>query len=467
MGATRLTDRSVAALKLTEEHRLELWDAELKGLYLRVSKYSKVWGFRYRRPDGSQPRVRLGRYVPPDQALGNSSALTVSGARAKARRLQTEVDAGRDPATEIQAIKAEAKAQPLRTFADMAEGYFQATESGEYRPSKKRKRAPTILAERNLYKKHLRQIAPLRIEAVTKDVVRKRLREILHEGKGVTSNRARSLIGQIFAWGITEDRVIKNPAQQLDDLAEEIPRTRVFNDAELRSLWIALEDTTGYRRPLPNGRDEALMVSRPIRIAIQLAALLLQRRAEIAEMRVAELDFTERTWTIPAERTKAGRTTVVPLGEFSMFLIEEALALRPIPAEDQPPSPFVFVGRGEIPGAIHPSAISHAMRDIRAAIGIPDITVHDLRRSGATRLARARVSPFILSKLLNHANELGGGSSITMSVYVQHDYLDEKREAIECLERVILATVRPATELPTAPPPALPAPSRLLFHDPV
>ncbi len=349
----------------------------------------------------------------------------------------------------------------------MAEGYFQATESGEYRPSKKRKRAPTILAERNLYKKHLRQIAPLRIEAVTKDVVRKRLREILHEGKGVTSNRARSLIGQIFAWGITEDRVIKNPAQQLDDLAEEIPRTRVLNDAELRSLWIALEDTTGYRRPLPNGRDEALMVSRPIRIAIQLAALLLQRRAEIAEMRVAELDFTERTWTIPAERTKAARTTVVPLGKFSMFLIEEALALRPTPAEAQPPSPFVFVGRGEIPGAIHPSAISHAMRDIRAAIDIPDITVHDLRRSGATRLARARVSPFILSKLLNHANELGGGSSITMSVYVQHDYLDEKREAIECLERVILATVRPATELPTAPPPALPAPSRLLFHDPL
>ena len=62
---------------------------------------------------------------------------------------------------------------------------------------------------------------------------------------------------------------------------------------------------------------------------------------------------------------------------------------------------------------------SHAMRDIRAAIDIPDITVHDLRRSGATRLAKARVSPFILSKLRNHANELGGGSSITMAAYVQ------------------------------------------------
>lgn len=465
MAAIKLTDRSVASLKTTEGGRLELWDTDLRGLYLRISGHSKVWGYRYRRPDGSQPRVRLGRYVAPDQAVGDKSALTVAGARAKARKLQTDVDDGKDPATEIQTTKAEAKDEALRTFADMAEGYFQATESGEYRPSKKRKRPPTILSERNLYKKHLRPLAALRIEAVTKAVVRQRLRDILQEGKGVTSNRARSLISQIFAWGITEDRVLKNPAQQLDDLAEETPRTRVLNDVELRALWRVLEDTTGHRRPLPKGRDEPLMVGRPVRIAIQLAALLLQRRAEVAEMKLAELDFAERTWTIPAARTKAGRTTVVPLGEFAILLIKEALALRPKPGEGERPSPFVFVGRSETPGAIHPSAISHAMRDIRAAIDIPDITVHDLRRSGATRLAKARVSPFILSKLLNHANELGGGSSITMSVYVQHDYLDEKREAIEALERSILAAVRPGTELAEPAPQALPAPSRLLFHD--
>lgn len=98
------------------------------------------------------------------------------------------------------------------------------------------------------------------------------------------------------------------------------------------------------------------------------------------------------------------------------------------------------------------------MRDLRVVIGAPDITVHDLRRSGATRLARARVTPFILSKLLNHASDLGGGSSITMSVYVQHDYLDEKREAIETLERIILDTVRPAVAASLVSPPALPAP---------
>lgn len=72
MAATKLTDRSVAALRPTAGDRLELWDADLKGLYLRISGHSKVWGFRYRRPDGSQPRMRLGHYVPPIRLSGTS-----------------------------------------------------------------------------------------------------------------------------------------------------------------------------------------------------------------------------------------------------------------------------------------------------------------------------------------------------------------------------------------------------------
>lgn len=86
------------------------------------------------------------------------------------------------------------------------------------------------------------------------------------------------------------------------------------------------------------------------------------------------------------------------------------------------------------------------MRDISEGIGSPDLTTHDLRRSGATRLAIAGVSPFILSKLLNHAGDLGGGSPITMAVYVQHNYMAGKRAAIAQLETLLLAVVTPRTE---------------------
>lgn len=115
--------------------------------------------------------------------------------------------------------------------------------------------------------------------------------------------------------------MIRNPAGELADLAEEIPRTRILTDAETLALWKALNDPTGLRRPLPGCRDEPVMVSRPVRIAIQLAILTLQRRGEIAAKRISEIDFAAAVWTIPAEKTKAGRVTVVPLSATAISLI--------------------------------------------------------------------------------------------------------------------------------------------------
>ncbi|MGH6977924.1 MAG: tyrosine-type recombinase/integrase [Brevundimonas sp.] len=467
MPTLKLTDRTVASARAAEGDRLELWDTALKGLYLRVSADTKIWGYRYRRPDGSQPRVRLGHYVAPEHAVGDISALTVAGARAKARKIQTVVDDGGDPATARQLAKAEAKAEAIRTVHDLAEAYFMVCETGEYRPSRRRKRAQTIRAERYLFKRYLTPLASIRVEALTRDAVRKLLRDLLAAGRGVTSNRVRGLLRQIYAWGVLEGRVNRNPAGELADLAEEIPRTRILTDDETRLLWKALENPEGLRRPLPKGREEAVMVGRPVRIAIQLAMLTLQRRAEVAMMRVAEIDFGAAVWTIPAEKTKAGRVTAVPLCRTAIELIQEALALRPEPQPGEAPSPYVFVGRSKSVPHVSPAAISHAMRDLREGIGSPDITTHDLRRSGATRLAIAGVSPFILSKLLNHAGDLGGGSPITMAVYVQHNYMAEKRAAIAQLETLILAVVRPTARDPEATPDyAVKARSALRFYNP-
>lgn len=319
----------------------------------------------------------------------------------------------------------------------MAEAYFKACETGEYRPSKKRKRPPTITQERYLYNKYLKSLGRLRVEALTRKAAQQVLRDLLEAGRGVTSNRVRSLLRQIYAWGMLEGRVAINPAGEIDDMAEEKPRERVLTDDETHRLWDALVDPSKLRRPLPTGKDEPLMVGRPVRIAIQLAMLTLQRRGEIATMQEDELDFDEKLWVIPAAKTKAGRSTAVPLGDEAIVLIREALALRS-PSLDEEHRKFVFVGRGSTHASIDPAAISHAMRDVRAAIGIPDITTHDLRRSGATRLAKAGISPFIISKLLNHAGNLGGGAAITMAVYVQHDFLEEKRVAMLTLERSLM-----------------------------
>lgn len=444
-GPTKLTDRGVASLKPGPSGRTEYFDTEVTGLFLRVSDKSKTWGWRYHSPlpGGGQPRVRLGVYIAPEDARDISNALTVAGARAKARRLRSMVDEGRDPAAEARAEAEAQKAQPLRTINDLAEAFFTACEKGRYRPRGKVKRASTLNGEKWLYEKHVKpHLGPVAIDSVTRAALTRPLNALADDGKGVTANRARGLLHSLFAFAVKEDRITANPVSNIDAPLKETPRERIATGVETAALWKALKDPTAFRKPTPDGKGEPLRVGRPVRIALQLSMLTLQRRAEVSGMRVADLDLEAGVWSIPPELTKAGRAQVLPLAPLSIDLIREALALRPRPDSEGRVSPFVFPGRdAPLERPIAPAALSHAFRDLREAIGAKDLTPHDLRRGGASMLADAGVSPHEISLLLNHQDGASGAARVTMAVYIRSSFAAEKRRALLTMERLLLTLV--------------------------
>jgi integrase len=57
--------------------------------------------------------------------------------------------------------------------------------------------------------------------------------------------------------------------------------------------------------------------------------------------------------------------------------------------------------------------------------GVAAFTPHDLRRTGRTGLARLGVKVHIAQRVLNHARER------MEATYDVHDYVDEKREALD------------------------------------
>jgi hypothetical protein len=59
-------------------------------------------------------------------------------------------------------------------------------------------------------------------------------------------------------------------------------------------------------------------------------------------------------------------------------------------------------------------------------------TVHDLRRTVGTNLARLGISKDIRARLLNHVE---GARSVTDAVYNQHEFWHKKRAALELWER--------------------------------
>lgn len=439
MPTVKLTDKAVSAAKAQEGKRLELWDEQTPGLCLRVSDSGKkVWVWRYRTLDGRQPRLTLGDY---------STQHGLKWARDQVEELRVLVRRGADPAAEKRKAKAAAMSQTIRTFDDLADAYLKACEAGVWRPRNKRQRPRTIEDERGILRRHIRPaLGKLRLEDVTRHAVRKFLRDMVGRGINAQTNRAQAVVRQCFAFAISEEvpGVTYNPATGFAPLGSQSPRTRTLTDEELRRLWAALCDVTGLRVPPKDGEQgpgAKVTVSRPVRIALQLAALLMQRRSEIAGMRLEELDLERGLWLIPAERMKGGTPHLVPLPPLAVSLIKEAIGLAGRWRETQPAQVFPSTHKADKP--IHGDSLTHAMGEICAAIGLAGVSPHDLRRTGSTALTSERVgvSPFIRSKVLGHSTDAGGGAAVSSTHYDANSYIAEKRRALEAWERLLLEIV--------------------------
>jgi integrase len=209
-------------------------------------------------------------------------------------------------------------------------------------------------------------------------------------------------------------------------MGEDGVRTRTLSDGELLAVWRGLRQTAGLeiRR---DGRIEKVFIGRAVRIALEVAMYTLQRRAEISGMRRSELDLERGTWIIGAARTKGRAEHLAPLSEPVVQLIREALALQDRRGKGD--SDFVFPSPHSNAAAIGPGALSHAMADLTAALGLEDASLHDLRRTGATGMAALGVPPFIVSKVLAH-KDAGGGAAVTARHYNLYVYEAEKRDAL-------------------------------------
>lgn len=408
-------------------------DHDVRGLELRVSASGeKTWSFRYRdRVTSKQGRVTLGVYDPtvdaPADEPSETRRLTLQGARVAARLLRAKVDAGGDPAAERRQARGSAKAQPVKSMSDLAETYFLACETGTHRSGRRRKKAASTLAgERWIWQKYLEsRIGGDDVDSITRTSVKNVLRTIYGIAPS-QSNKCRSLLSQFFNFAVDEERLTANPVARVAKMTEDKARTRTLTDKELKTFWQALQDPSGLRI-VDDKRDEPVLVSRMVCIAIELCMVTLQRRAEVAGMKRAELDLPNKIWIIPEDRTKGRAEHLVPLSDRAVALIERALKLQV--GREKGESAAVFPSPRSKDAPIGAGALSHAVADLTAALGVADVTLHDLRRTGATGMAALGVPPFVVSKVLAHKDS-GGGAAVTARHYNLYAYADEKRHAL-------------------------------------
>ena len=329
-----------------------IWDDQVTGLGLRIYPSGrKAFILSYRNADRQKRLLTLGRY----------GVLTVKQARDMALRELGEVTRGKDP-TELRRARNRAA-----TVKELCEAYTR-----DYaRPHKK-----TWEKDDSRLKRHViprwgaRKAGSIRHT----DVAR------LHRQLGVKTpyeaNRTLEIIRVMFKFAQDEGYVpegFENPATRVKKHREK-KRDRWVTEAELPALAQAIDEEPNIY----------------IRAVLWLYLFTGARKTELLAARWEQVDLGERVLRLP--ETKAGRSHVIPLPEPALKL------LQGLPREEG--NDHVFPGRNEGCPLVN---IDKAWNRVRARAGVPDVRLHDLRRTVGSWLVNSGHSLVIVQKTLNHS----------------------------------------------------------------
>lgn len=223
----------------------------------------------------------------------------------------------------------------------------------------------------------------------------------------------RSVAKMIFDHGQGKHIVVTNPvagvsAKAIAGAAGVSDATRIkLSEAELRELFPALLDAN--------------------RVVQYVVRILLSTATRIQALMLAEwahVDLDRKEWVIPpGDGRKATQPFVVPLTD---QVVDYFMELKALAGKSRYVVPVLKKRReGDYP--MPPGSINHALERVCARLSgkVRAFTPHDLRSTARSHLGALGVDVAIAERCLNHS--LGG----LIAVYDQHDYLDERRRALE------------------------------------
>jgi integrase len=222
--------------------------------------------------------------------------------------------------------------------------------------------------------------------------------EVSARGAPFAANKLLKVVKAFFGWCVGRAILDVSPANGLVAPAREKARDRVLEDDELARILRAARQMDG-----------------PYGGIVELLALTGQRREEVAQLSWVEVDLASRTWTLPASRTKNGKRHIVHLSHEAMSVLNRT----------QVRIDFVFSLSGTKPF----QGFSTAKRELDKFSGVSDWRLHDLRRTCVSGMARLGVAPHVADKVLNHQT---GTISGVAAVYQRHEFLVERKDALEC-----------------------------------
>ncbi|MGQ2902467.1 MAG: tyrosine-type recombinase/integrase [Neoaquamicrobium sediminum] len=296
-----------------------LW-AHRHGLALSISRSGTAsWAFRYSAPDGRRRLMTLATISENDLI----TAATLKAVEVQAERLKLQVRAGHDPLAEKGERKTVETARQQRNTFEEAATRFIAEQTPNW---KNEKHAAQWTATLKAYAySTIGSKAPHRITTQDiLDVLRQPYKgTTLWDGARETASRVRMRIEAVLnaEFALNRDHPLhreawadfRNPAQWKNHLAA------IFKASGKRAkehfAAMAFEDVPAFVAELRGKTDYSAK-------ALLLTILCATRTGETLGATWDEIDLNAATWSIPAERMKAGKEHIVPLSSAAVELLE-------------------------------------------------------------------------------------------------------------------------------------------------
>ena len=288
------------------------------GLYLQIKPGgARSWIYRFR----LNGRTR-------DMGLGALADVSLVKARDKASAARALVNDGIDPIeyTRTQVIiPAAPKRNSSPNFEEVAESYMADRLKRLRSEVHRHQWRQTLLdyAYPIIGKMPVNEIETNDVLAVLKPI---------WESKCETAARLRGRIERILARATVEGlRRGANPATRRGHLQEALPaRSEVQPVKHFRAMEFC---------DLPAFMVVLCRVDTIGAVALRFLILTAARTGEVLGARWAEIDWTEKTWTVPAIRAKTNRDHIIPLSTGALATLREVEPLRGVSGD------FIFPGR--------------------------------------------------------------------------------------------------------------------------
>jgi integrase len=355
------TKRALEALPVPREGRLTVFDTQTLGLGFTIFASGVRTFFHRRFANGRAERTTLGSFddLSIPEARGRA-------ANVNAKVAQWKLNGFKGPSPFAKNVRTGA------TFGELLEAYIKGRVSKANDPADAERRL------RLLAKKYFGAWMSQRIDEITvEDVLA--IRNKVREKHKYQANRIVETVRAIFSWSAKsiDNKVnfwpVENPARNVE-LSDEDERDRFLQPDELVKF-----DNELKKEP-----------HRDLRDFLTLALATGARKSNVLAMRWSDISVERANWHIPI--TKSGEAYDVHLTPASL----QVLGRR---RRETPDAEYIFPSRGK---SGHVIELKKQWDRFRKRAGIPDIRIHDLRRTKGSYLAISGASLQKIGQVLGH-----------------------------------------------------------------